>query len=328
MKYDLLIGIDGGGTHSTAAAAWPDGRIAAVAYGDGLNYHHIGIEKVRLRLEDMVEELCRKAGASHPLICVGMSALDAPADEETLSLFTVGKLSRDQLDLQSDAYAALLGFTRGNPGMIVICGTGSMLLLLDEEGNQRVSGGWGYLLADAGSSYTLAREALLAVIDEYEGLGKSTPLTGHALAYFGVSTPRMIIDKVYAPDFTPDRLAGFARYVLQEAEAGDPVAVSILNHTMPKLASQAAQLLKASPAANQIGLYGGVFTHSRAARTCFTDTLSRLAPHARICSLDYPPELGAIIHLMRKECILSDDALKILKDTYRRLCDECRRQVF
>ena len=316
MKYDLLIGIDGGGTHSTAAAAWPDGRIAAVAYGDGLNYHHIGIEKVRLRMEEMVSVLCEKAGASHPLVCVGMSALDAPADEATLAQFTTGILKPGQLDLQSDAYAALMGFTRGRPGMIVICGTGSMLLLLDEEGRQHVSGGWGYLLADEGSSYTLAREALLSVIDAYEGLGEPTALTGHALDYFGVASPRMIIDKVYAPDFTPDRLAGFARHVLAEAENGEPVAGAILRRTMPRLAAQAAQLMKKSPVACQVGLYGGVFMHSAAARACFTDTLCRLAPQAQICPLDYPPELGAIIHLMRKEGILCPSALAQLKATY------------
>ena len=316
MKYDLLIGIDGGGTHSTAAAAWLDGRAAAVAYGDGLNYHHIGVEKVRLRLEKMVSELCEKTGAEHPLVCVGMSALDGPADEEILARFTTGRLAPGQLDLQSDAYAALMGFTRGNPGMIVICGTGSMLLLLDEEGRQHVSGGWGYLLADEGSSYTLAREALLAMIDESEGMGERTALTARALSYFDVAAPRMIIDRIYAPDFTPDRLAGFARCVLQEAEAGEPVALSILHRTMPRLAAQAAQLLKKAPGASRVGLYGGVFLNSHAARTCFADTLCRLAPHAQICSLEYPPELGAIIHLLRREGILCETTLQRLKTTY------------
>ena len=320
MKYDLLIGIDGGGTHSTAAAAWPDGRIAGVAYGDGLNYHHIGIEKVRLRLEDMVSRLCAQTGARCPLVCVGMSALDAPADDQTLDRFAAGCLERDQLDLQSDAYAALMGFTRGNPGMIVICGTGSMLLMLDENGTQHVSGGWGYLLSDEGSGYTLAREALLAVIDESEGLGNATRLTAHALHYFAVSAPRMIIDRIYAPDFTPDRLAGFARHVLAEAESGEPTALAILKKTMSRLAVQAAQLMKKAPGADRVGLYGGVFMHSPAARACFTENLCRLAPQAQICSLDYPPELGAIIHLMRKEGLLCDSALKQLKSTYEEAC--------
>ena len=316
-KYDLLIGIDGGGTHSTAAGAWPDGRIAGVAFGGGLNYHNVGVETVRLRLEEMVAELCSKTGASSPLVCVGMSALDAPADEQTLAKFTTGAFSADQLDLQSDAYVALMGFTRGQPGMIVICGTGSMLLMLDENGRQHVSGGWGYLLSDAGSGYTLARDALLCIIDEYEGLGKATSLMPLALEYFAVESPRQIIDKVYAPDFTPDRLAGFARHVLGEAEKGDSVALSVLSGTMPRLAAQAAQLLKTAPGVSQVGLYGGIFAHSKAARDCFTGTLARLAAHAQICSPDYPPELGAIIHLMRKEGLLSDSALSALKDTYK-----------
>ena len=316
-KYDLLIGIDGGGTHSTAAAAWPDGRIAGVAFGGGLNFYNVGVETVRLRLEAMVEELCKKTGAVSPLVCVGMSALDAPADEAMLLKFTTGAFTPGQLDLQSDAYVALMGFTRGQPGMIVICGTGSMLLLLDEQGNQLVSGGWGYLLADAGSGYTLSRLALLSIIDEYEGLGEKTSLTPLALDYFGVTSLRQIIDKVYAPDFTPDRLAGFARYVLQEAARGDAVAVSVLNSTMPKLAAQAAQLLKKEPNATQVGLYGGIFAHSPAARACFADTLCQLAPQAQICTLEYPPELGAIIHLMRKEGLLTDSALTTLKDTYK-----------
>jgi len=319
MKYDLLIGIDGGGTHSTAAAAWPDGRIAAVAYGDGLNYHHIGIEKVRLRMEEMVSVLCEKACASHPLVCVGMSALDAPADEATLAQFTTGILKPGQLDLQSDAYAALMGFTRGRPGMIVICGTGSMLLLLDEEGRQHVSGGWGYLLGDAGSGYTLAREGLLAAIDACEGLTSPTPLERLACQYFGVDTLRQVIDCIYAPDFTPDRLAGFARSVLEEAEKGDITASAILSRNMERLALQVAHLLKTSPAASRVGLYGGIFAHSQAARTGFASTLHTFAPKAQICPLEYPPEIGAIIHLMHKDGTLCEESLRLMKLSYEDL---------
>lgn len=321
MKRGLFIGIDGGGTHSTAVAAWPDGRVAAVAHGGGLNFHNVGMETVRLRMEDMVRELCEKAGAPAERICVGMSALDGPADANTLAMFTTGSIRPETLDLQSDAYVALMGFTRGEPGMIVICGTGSMLVLLDEAGQQYVSGGWGYLLGDAGSGYTLAREALLAVIAEADGVGPATPLTALALEYFGVSSPRMMIDKVYAPEWTPDKLAGFARFVIAQAEGGEPVAGEILKRNMERLASLAAQLFKKAPDARQIGLYGGIFAHSSAARAAFCDALLALAPQAQVCALDYPPELGAIIHLMRREGMLSEEVLSQLKNTY----EEVRR---
>lgn len=316
MKHGLFVGIDGGGTHSTAVAVWPDGRIAAIAHGGGLNFFNDGVETVRLRLESIVAELSTKANAPVQRICVGMSALDAPADDKTLARFTTGSLSPEQLDLQSDAYIALMGFTRGEPGMIVICGTGSMLLLLDEAGVQHVSGGWGYLLCDAGSGYTLAREGLLAVIEESDGIGPHTTLTQQALTYFSAAAPRQLIDRVYAPDCTPDRIAGFARHVLCEADGGDSPSKEILSRNMCKLARQAAQLLKKAPQAKRIGLYGGIFAHSAAARGRFANALAALSSDAQICTLEYPPELGAVIHLFKQENMLSSDVLLRLKETY------------
>ena len=317
MNNSLLIGIDGGGTHSTAVAAWPDGRVAAVAYGDGLNFHNVGVQKVHRRLEGMVSELYEKAGVSEGVTCVGMSALDGPADDETLKKFTAGLFKPGQLDLQSDAYVALMGFTQGDPGMIAICGTGSMLLLVDAQGRQLISGGWGYLLGDAGSGYSLAKEAVQAAIDEVEGLAPHTALTKQAFEFFGCAQPRQLIDFIYAPDFSPDRLAGFARVVLAEAQKGESVALDIVTRNMQKLARQAAQLFKQSPEACRIGLYGGIFAHSDLARKLFTDTLSQLKPGVEICDPTYPPELGAIIHLMKKQGCLCEESLKRLLSTYK-----------
>ena len=316
MSQKLLIGIDGGGTHSTAVAAYPDGGIAAVTKGGGLNYHNSGVETVRLRLESMVEALCRQCGCKADEICVGMSALDAPADEKTRALFTTGALRQSQLDLQSDAYIALMGFTLGQPGVIVICGTGSMLLMLDKKGCQHVAGGWGYLLGDAGSGYALAREGLLAVIDAVEGIGPDTPLVVDALHYFGADTPRGLIDRIYAPEATTALLAGFAKHVLARAHEGNKGAQEILFRNMQRLARSAAQLILNAPEADRVGLYGGIFNHSNMARELFEKELHRLVPQASICTLDYPPELGALIHLFQKRKTLTDEVLARMKSTY------------
>ena len=322
MAQKLLIGIDGGGTHSTAVAAYPDGRIAAVAYGGGLNFHNVGVEIVRQRLEEMVAELCRSAGGEAEEVCVGMSALDAQADEATLAKFTTGAFRAGQLDLQSDAYIALMGFTLGQPGMIVICGTGSMLLMLDAQGRQHAAGGWGYLLGDAGSGYTLAREGLLAAIDHAEGLGPATPLLADALAFFHAQEPRGMIDRIYAPDATPDQLAGFARCVLQRAQEGDVAASELLARNMKRLARHAASLIAKAPEAGCVGLYGGVFEHSGLARELFTGELTRLVPETRVQRLEYPPELGALIHLLKKRNGLNEDVLARMKLTYEEYRNE------
>lgn len=315
----VLIGIDGGGTHSTAVAAYPDGRIAAVVSGGGANFHNIGVEAVRRHLEEMVNALCGACGCAAEEVCVGMSALDTEADEATRALFATDTLRAEQLDLQSDAYIALMGFTLGQPGVIVICGTGSMQLMLDARGRQKAAGGWGYLLGDAGSGYTLAREGLLAVIDASEGTGPDTPLVEDALAFFGASTPRGLIDRVYAPQTTPDKLAGFARCVLARATAGDAVAAGILERNMARLARGTAQLISASPEAGRIGLYGGIFAHSDLARELFTRQMAALAPEAAVCRLEVPPELGALIHLFKKRGMLSSEVLARMKTTYEEM---------
>lgn len=317
LSQKLLIGIDGGGTHSTAVAAWPDGRIAAVTAGGGLNFHNSGVAAVRQRLEAMVADLCRQCGAEAAEVCVGMSALDAPADDATLRLFCGGMFTPGQLDLQSDAYIALMGFTLGKPGVIVICGTGSMLLMLDAQGNQHAAGGWGYLLGDAGSGYTLAREGLLAVIDATEGTGPATPLTADALSYFDADVPRSLINRIYAPDATPAGMAGFARHVLTRAQEGDAVAQGILSRNMARLARSAARLIASAPEADRVGLYGGVFQHSELARALFTQALHNLAPDAQVCSLAYPPELGALIHLFKKQGRLTNEVLAAMKSSYQ-----------
>lgn len=322
MAHSLYIGIDGGGTHSTAVAVLPDGSVTALAYEDGLNFLNSGVETVRQRTESMVTQLCQKAGVpvSEAMICMGSSALDLPADETTTRRFAKEVLSSEQLDLQSDAYAALMGCTLGEPGVIVICGTGSMLVLVDSKGNQLPAGGWGYLLGDAGSSYTLAREGLIAVIDAIEGIGASTALTADALAFFDAKDrPRAIIDRVYAPDFGPEKLAAFARFVLTRANEGDPVAYDIVERSMKRLGRLAAQLLLRDEKARRIGLYGGVFGHNPFARELFTETVLAQVPDAQFCPVVFPPELGAAIHLLRKDNLLSPEVLEQMKSTSKEI---------
>lgn len=322
----LLIGIDGGGTHSTAAACWENGQVAAAAEGGSLNFHNIGIEAVRRNLEDMVRSLEQQAGCEACAVCAGMSGLDGPAPKETVSFFQTGLLSGKELVLESDAYAALMGLTLGEPGVIVICGTGSMMLMLDSSGRQVISGGWGYRLRDAGSGFTLAREGLLAVIGEDEGWSGATALSGRALSYFGVSRPRDLIGKVYDPQTGPDRIAAFGRFVLEEAAEGDAAALDIVSRNMKELADQTASLLSRDPKVSLTGLYGGVFSHSSLARRLFLEELSLKAPHAEVREVIFPAEIGAVIELLRRRTLgsseegphtaLSADILGRLKESY------------
>ena len=312
----VIIGVDGGGTKTVAVAAGMDGSILAVQRGAGINYNNIGMDKARSTLRQVIDGLLEKCGRDYAEICVGMPALDMAADEATTLAFAGDAFDPARLDLQSDAYTALQGFTLGKPGMIVICGTGSILLLMDGKGAQHVHGGWGHLLGDPGSSHTLALSGLRAAIDAWEHVGPKTALTQAAQAHFSLAHPRQLIDRVYAPDCAPDTIARFAKEVLLLAAEGDEQALRIVEMNMAHIAGQAAALINEHPEAFRVGLYGGVFAHNPLARDLFRNSLVQHIPGAIVGFPEYPPELGALIHSFQKRGLITDQLLSQMKSSY------------
>lgn len=315
MDERLLVGIDGGGTYTKAVAARPDGTVVSMAQGPGINYNNIGVKSARENLRTLLAGMPQVAGHGIRRICAGLSALDAPASQETIAMFAGDAFDPATLDLQSDAYIALMGLTLGGPGLIIICGTGSMLLAVDAQGNQHVMGGWGYLLGDTGSSHALAVEGLRAAIDGWEGVGKPTALMQAALNHYNVTSPRALIDRIYAPEETPASIAQFAREVLR-LQASDAMAAGIVARQMEHVALQASQLMNRSPEIRQVGLYGGIFAHNPKVYRMLEQMLLSLQPAASIATPPYPPELGALIYLFRQSGTLTADVLARMQESY------------
>ena len=309
----IYIGIDGGGTHTTAVAVRPDGTVIGRAEGDGLNYHNDGLEVCLVRFRNIVNALLSPLGESQARVCAGLAALDGPAEPGILTAFQRAVPPGCTVDLRSDAYIALMGHTEGRPGLMIICGTGSMLLALDAQGEEHVAGGWGWKFHDAGSGYSLARVGLMRALDTWEQQDALSPLLKSALAFFDVSAPRALIDRIYAPGFAPERLAGWGAEVIRLAEAGDAQAQAVLETEMDRLARQAAALLCRVPEARLVGLYGGVFQHSARARACFTGLLTARCPDADVSAPRCTPPLGAVIHSMIQSGV-AREALPVFKE--------------
>ena len=316
MEY--LIGVDGGGTRTTCVAALPDGQVVKRAVGLGINYNNIGMDEARNRLRDTMSALLTD-DASIGGMCIGMSALDYAADEETTRLFCGSCFDPAATDMQSDAFTALMGYTLGKPGMIIICGTGSMMLMIDKDGKETVTGGWGHILGDPGSSHQIAMDGLRRAINHWEGVSPAPAIAEAAQKHFALSFPRQLIEKVFHPDCTNATIAQFAKEVLILAAEGDKDALDILKKNMTHCAMEAAALLKDAPESANIGLHGGVFTHNPLARELFTAAIQELVPPARTGMALYPPEIGALIHLFAKKGLLTDHVLHNLKESYDKL---------
>jgi N-acetylglucosamine kinase-like BadF-type ATPase len=122
-----------------------------------------------------------------------------------------------------DAHAALLGALGLEAGVLVLAGTGSIVLGRDGRGRWARAGGLGPLLGDEGSGFWLGREWLRALAG------------GHAIG----PVRRWAV----GPDAVA-RIAALAPAVLARARTGDPRARRVVRAGQACLATQARHVVR------------------------------------------------------------------------------------
>jgi N-acetylglucosamine kinase-like BadF-type ATPase len=196
-----------------------------------------------------------------------------------------------------DADIALYGATEGEPGLIVIAGTGSICCGINARGRTACAGGWGPIAGDEGAGAWIARRALRAIAHAVDGRGPTTSLIGAACTYFHVSEPNDLSTAIYAPTITNERLAGFAKFVIQAAKARDQIAREILIEGGRELGSSAAAVirnLKLERETFQVAYVGGVFdAGSELVLPSLREEVNRVAPKAYFAPPRFSPAVAA-----------------------------------
>ncbi len=297
MKY--YLGIDGGGTRTTAAVSDENGKLLLKKAGKTINFYSVGMETARENLAAIIDEISASLGIKEfSAAFIGCSALDGEADSVLTDKLCGGIINAEKIKMNSDVYVALKALDNAVCPCVAICGTGSMAIGEDANGNTHIKGGWGHIVGDEGSGYSVAVEALrvcCVLCDE----GKELPLLKSANEYFGVDDFRKAIDIIYSPETTKDVLAGFAANVGRLAVSGDEVAFSIITAEALKFAKTVLLLLDEVKNCSLLGLYGGLFQHNEIFRSRFIKIINKHYPDLKTEVLSTPPEEGAL-ELARK----------------------------
>lgn len=138
----------------------------------------------------------------------------------------------------NDALAAHAGAFDGEPGAILIAGTGAIVFVVNEAGQLRQIDGWGPWLGDDGSGQWIGRRGLRAVLRAHDGRGEATALSEDAVALAGgVERLPLWVSEAGAP---ARQLGMFAPAVITHAEHGDAVAMKIVTDATALLAASCA----------------------------------------------------------------------------------------
>jgi N-acetylglucosamine kinase-like BadF-type ATPase len=133
----------------------------------------------------------------------------------------------ERYKLTHDAEIALVGATCGEPGIIIIAGTGSIAFGRNAQMQTARAGGWGYIFGDEGGGFDLARQALRCALQYEEGWGPATTLHQALLEASGAASANALLHQLYN-HFNRQQIATYAQLVTASADQGDEVAVDIL----------------------------------------------------------------------------------------------------
>ncbi len=291
----LYLGIDGGGTRTTAGVCDESGKIIYKAVGKTVNFYSVGMDTARKNLSEIMTDIYSNIGeVTFKNAFIGCSALDNRASAEITDVLCGGVINSESITMDSDTYVALFSGDCSVSRAVVICGTGSMVTGIDENDRIYTKGGWGHLIGDEGSAYSIALNGIKEAVRLFDENKLNSPLVKAAQSFFEADDLRKIIDFIYNENTTKDIIADFAKYVSLEAQKGDTVSLGIIKNECNKLLRTAYSLLDEMKYCEILYLYGGVFQNNTFFKDYFIKSLNEKYPALKAELLTLPPDEGAL----------------------------------
>ncbi len=285
-EQSLFIGIDGGGTKCRARIMTADQQVLGTGVGGPANPFH-GVQQAIDSIRTATELAAQEAGLSPAdvgelIAGVGLAGVNVP------SLFTVMNNWQHpfkQMFLTTDLHIACLGAHDRDEGAVMIAGTGSCGYSFVND-QALFLGGHGFPIGDKGSGAWMGLEAIKAILLASDDLGPQTSLTesvGEFLQAKGV----MIVDKMCGAKSS--EYAKLAIFVVDAADAGDQVAISIVKDGAAYMSGVARKLWATNP--GRMSIIGGLAP--RLIPWMDKDMAENLSPAL------FQPEFGAVYFARR-----------------------------
>lgn len=293
MPAPIYIGIDAGGSKTELQAEAGNSTFRQI--GDGVNFQRDGAARstdvFSLLIAEAFEALEHDGTGS---ICLGVAGTGRLEDRlslaEHLRQRFGASLGSYVFTVEHDAHIALEAAFEGESGMLVIAGTGSIVLARTTANALERAGGWGPRVGDDGSGTAIGMAGLSAVAASFDG-GEPTTLSTYLATELGITSPEGLIHTVYTDTWTVQALAPL---VVAAAEEGDSVCERILTTQADALSQRARWLVaRAHDITPRVALMGGIASEAHYG-ACLTEALRRHLPGWQVVHPSCRPVDGAL----------------------------------
>ena len=296
MKSNYILAVDGGATKTTISLRSLSGEIIFETTSSGSNYQTIG----ELEVQQILTALLLQVAAHTTQLQVALFAIagiDTPKDLQIVQRIVATSISDaaiqvEQLLVENDVEATLLGATNGQPGALAISGTGAIALVYNGEQILR-AGGWGHRVGDEGSGYWIGQQIARAIFRTEDGLlADQTLLTTLVYKKLGITSLDALADWLYADDYTNARMANISSVLAEALAEGDQIAQVIASEAAYELTLIAKAALQKLNYANEplpFYLNGGVLLNNEVILLELIDRLSNNYPHLQFVVCEEQP---------------------------------------
>ncbi len=227
----IYIAADGGGTKLELAAVAPGGEIlCTVRQPGGVNPRTSDKETVKKVIEEAKNKLTEAVGGFDAQFCAGYFMHNTSLFSEIFGCEAV-EVDEGTLGLYA---AGIYG-----DGVLILSGTGADTYIIKDGKTLDIIGGYGPLLGDEGSGFSIGRDAINAAIADYEGTGEKTLLSQLLRKKYPSDTFRGSVYGVYQTPQAQKNIADFCYECEKAADTGDKAAINIFKTAAYALAAYA-----------------------------------------------------------------------------------------
>ncbi len=233
-KY--IIGIDGGGT-KTLGVLFDQQGVELKRVEHGFSNFSVDLNEAKANIELTISDLIRGLEKNRLLyIQMGIAGVSKLRDLKTYEQKLEDQFQAG-VSLDSDALIALYSVKKNKDinVILVIGGTGSVLMI-GEDQEVQIIGGFGHLLGDEGSAYHLVTSAFRKIIDEKESNQQESDLSSKILKQINATDYQQIKNFVYNEN--KKTIANLSKFIANQAENNDQDAIELFVQEGKFLATQ------------------------------------------------------------------------------------------
>ncbi len=305
VGQELFVGIDGDSTSTEFVLFDKNGAVLGIERQEGANPNNRDLDySVRVLIRGLEQLLGNRVPRA---IFAGIAGATQTGYRKAIAARLAERFHANVYVDWDAANVLSLGADPEN-SIAVICGTGSCVFA--RKGTEQAHyGGWGHLFDQAGSAYDVGKDAIRCTLAAEDGLQPESLLTQLVHKAVGGS----VFDNISTiyKNGTP-YIAGYSKYVLEAAEAGDEAAKRILQENAKRL----ALLIKTAVA--QHGIPGEFVAAGEFLKHCCFREMVEQQAGVKLTIPELPPVYGACVEALRSEGVQVGGAFRQnFKDSYK-----------